>query len=448
MSARRFFGTDGIRGRVGVEPITPRTVQQLGWAAGRVFSGDARGQVLIGKDTRVSGYMLESALEAGLAAAGADVALLGPLPTPGIAYLTQSSRARAGIVISASHNPYSDNGIKFFGPDGSKLDDATEHAIEAMLDEPQVVVKSSELGKATRFSDAQGRYIEFLKSNFPAGETLGGLSLVVDCANGAAYQIAPRVFSELGARVIPLACEPDGFNINRDCGSTSPQILCDAVREHGADLGVALDGDGDRVVLVDADGTVVDGDGILYALLHARHAAGRFAGGLVGTLMTNLGLEEACAELGVAFERTAVGDRFVLERMRARGWQLGGEPSGHIILADRCATGDGTLAALEVLATLRSGNRSLAELVAGMKRYPQHTINVRLAVPGFDPDAHPVVKRALEKAQRILEGRGRVVLRASGTEPVVRVTVEAADAELVAQVSGALADSVREAASA
>ena len=445
--SRRYFGTDGIRGCMGEEPITPETVLKLGWAAGRVLGKGAtdHAKILIGKDTRVSGYLLESALEAGLSAAGVDIRLLGPMPTPAIAYLTRTARARAGVVISASHNPYQDNGIKFFSSDGSKLPDEVELAIEQAMSEPLRTVAPGNLGKVKRYEDAGGRYIEFCKSTFPHRLTLEGLRIVVDCANGAAYHVAPLVFSELGADVIAIANEPDGFNINKDCGSTHPALLQRTVLEQRADLGIALDGDGDRVVMVDGQGNVVDGDQILYVAAMARLASGRLRGGVVGTLMTNLGLEHALMQCNIPFRRAQVGDRYVMSMLHQDGWELGGETSGHIICLDKSTTGDGIVAALEVLAVVVQSGKSLAELKSGMQVYPQTMINVRMK-QRFDINSSKEVMRALGDVEKQLACNGRVVLRASGTEPVVRVMVEGSDARLVERLSQELADTVRRAA--
>ncbi len=449
MAKRRFFGTDGIRGRVGEEPITPERILKLGWAAGRVLCPDG-GKVLIGKDTRISGYLLESALEAGLSAAGANISLLGPMPTPGIAYLTRTARARAGIVISASHNAYQDNGIKFFAPTGMKLDDVIEAEIEKKMEQPMQVVDPGVLGKAGRFPDAAGRYIEFCKSTLRHGCSLDGIHIVVDCANGAAYQIAPSVFAELGAKVTAIANQPDGFNINRDCGSTNIAFLQDAVNKNHADLGIALDGDGDRLIMVDSNGNVVDGDGILYIVATHRQSNGRMQGGVVGTLMTNLGLEQAFERIGVPFDRAAVGDRYVLNVMVQKGWSLGGETSGHIICLDATTTGDGIIAALQVLDAMVQQQRTVAELCAGMERYPQTMINVRLPGerPLADVELHAIdlVRDALQAARSELADRGRVVLRPSGTEPLIRVMVEGDDAQQVARISSDLAAAVEDAA--
>jgi phosphoglucosamine mutase len=449
MTTRKYFGTDGVRGRVGEEPITPEVVLKLGWAAGRVLSGKSGdpGKILIGKDTRVSGYLLESALESGLSAAGVDIRLLGPMPTPAIAYLTRTARARAGIVISASHNPYQDNGIKFFSAEGSKLPDATELEIERTMELPLSMVSSNALGKAKRYDDAGGRYIEFCKSTFPHRASLEGLRIVVDCANGAAYQVAPLVFSELGADVTAIANEPDGLNINRECGSTSPEGLRRAVLEKGAHLGVALDGDGDRVVMVDAGGAVLDGDRLLFIIAVDRLANGGLRGGMVGTLMSNFGLELACRQRGIPFVRAAVGDRHVMSALIEQGWDLGGETSGHIICLDKLTTGDGIIAALQVLSAMVRTGRPLAELKSGMQLYPQHMINVRMN-RRFDVKSSGTVQDAVRDAERELNGQGRIVLRASGTEPVIRVMVEGADDGQVERLSRQLADVVRRAAEA
>jgi len=444
--SKKYFGTDGIRGRMGEEPITPQTVLKLGWAAGQVLAkgGPDHAKVLIGKDTRVSGYLLESALEAGLSAAGVDIRLLGPMPTPAIAYLTRTARASAGIVISASHNPFEDNGIKFFSAEGSKLPDEIESAIERAMHEPMITVGSAQLGKVKRYPDAAGRYIEFCKSTFPHRLHLDGLKIVVDCANGAAYQVAPLVFSELGASVIPIANTPDGFNINHECGSTSPGQLQKAVLAEQADLGIALDGDGDRVVLVDHRGEVVDGDQMLFIIANSRLASGRLAGGVVGTLMSNLGLEQALAAHKVPFRRANVGDRYVMAMLQQEGWELGGETSGHLLCLDKSTTGDGIVAALEVLAVVRQTGKSLAELKVGMQVFPQTMINVRMS-RHFDLKASAPVQKALGDVEKELAANGRVVLRASGTEPVVRVMIEGRDPVLVARLGQQLADTVKRA---
>jgi phosphoglucosamine mutase len=447
VTKRRYFGTDGIRGRVGEEPITPQTMVKLGWAAGAVFArmGKETGKVIIGKDTRVSGYLLESALEAGFSAAGVDVSLLGPMPTPGIAYLTRTARAHAGVVISASHNAYEDNGIKFFSPDGLKLADDVELAIEAAMDTPLATVSSRELGKAERYPDAAGRYIEYCKSTIPHRLTLDGMKIALDCANGAAYYVAPSVFEELGADVTTVGVEPDGFNINQECGSTHLALLQQTVREIGADVGIALDGDGDRVIMVDADGEAVDGDQILYVLAMARAAEHRLDGGIVGTQMTNLGLEQACLQQSIPFKRARVGDRYVLATLIQEGWSLGGESSGHIICLDKSTTGDGIIAALEVLEVMATSGKSLASLKAGMQVYPQTMVNVRTE-GRFDFNGSAEVKKALKLAEGELAANGRVLLRASGTEPVIRVMVEGSDAILVQRLSQYLADTVKSAA--
>lgn len=438
--SRKYFGTDGIRGRVGEAPITPDFVLRLGWAAGKVFRERGRSKVLIGKDTRISGYMFESALEAGLVSAGTDVRLLGPMPTPAIAYLTRTFHAQAGIVISASHNPFDDNGIKFFSGEGKKLPDDVELAIERMLDEPMVTVPSAQLGKAERVEGARGRYIEFCKSTVPLGLDLSGLHIVVDAANGACYHTAPDVFDELGARVTRIGVEPDGYNINRECGSTHPARLQQKVRETGADLGIALDGDGDRLIMIDARGEVVDGDELLFIIANARLRKGTLGGGIVGTLMSNFGLELALRERGVEFVRAKVGDRYVMSELETRGWTLGGESSGHLVCLDKTTTGDGTVSALQVLAELADTGRSLADARQGMRRFPQTMVNVRA---GKEVAVRPAVLAAVAEAERQLAGRGRVLLRPSGTEPVVRVMVEGEDAAQVDTLVNWLADQVR-----
>ena len=421
---KQYFGTDGIRGRVGDAPITPDFMLKLGWAAGRVFreAWGSRPTVIIGKDTRVSGYMFESALEAGLVAAGANVKLLGPMPTPAVALMTRTQNAAAGIVISASHNPFYDNGIKFFSDQGAKLSDVTELAIEAAIEAPLVTVEPSELGKATRLVDAAGRYIEFCKATFGEERSLRGLKVVVDCAHGATYHIAPSVFSELGAEADIVAASPDGYNINDDVGSTSTRALSERVRAVGADLGIAFDGDGDRVVFVDDQGILVDGDELLYILTMHRVATGRADSGVVGTLMSNMGLELALAEHGIKLERAKVGDRHVKELMQQQGWHLGGESSGHLICSDVSTTGDGIVSALQVLAAMVDAQKSLRELLAGMVKLPQVLLNVPVtASMNLDSPAIQGVTRQVEEA---LHGRGRLLLRPSGTEPVIRVMVE------------------------
>lgn len=440
---RKYFGTDGIRGKVGEYPITPEFVLRLGWAAGKVL-GQGGGKVLIGKDTRISGYMFESALQAGLSAAGVDIHLLGPMPTPAIAYLTRTMRARAGIVISASHNPFDDNGIKFFSAEGLKLPDEVEHAIEAELDRPMGAIDSAHLGKAKRVVDADGRYIEFCKSTIPVGMQFKGLKVALDCANGATYHVAPNVFRELGAEVFVIGDEPDGLNINHQCGSTHPQMLIDLLREEQADIGIALDGDGDRVILVDGEGEVVDGDEILFIIADARRQRqnGDFPGGVVGTVMSNLGLEHAFSQRGIPFKRAAVGDRYVIELMQSEGWELGGESSGHIICRDRVTTGDGIVSALQVVAAMVESGRSLAELKHGMTKYPQTMINVRIA-ERIDPSDSVPIRNAVGEAEQTLQGRGRVLLRASGTEPLIRVMVEGEDSSEVQAVAEKLAEVVK-----
>lgn len=430
--SRKYFGTDGVRGRVGQYPITPDFVLRLGYAAGRVLvhrgeTGDHRPGVLIGKDTRNSGYMLEAALEAGFSAAGVDVYLVGPLPTPGIAYLTRALRLQAGVVISASHNPFEDNGIKFFSADGKKLPDDVERAIELAIDDmagkPMQTVAPKDLGRARRIDDAAGRYIEFCKSTVPHSFDLRGLKIVVDCAHGAAYHIAPAVLHELGADVVAIGNLPDGENINAGVGALHPDALGRKVREVGADLGVALDGDADRLIMVDAQGVSYDGDQILYAIVSERLLDGPVTG-VVGTLMTNMALEQALVARGVPFKRAKVGDRYVMELLAAEGWLFGGENSGHILALDRHTTGDGMVSALQVLVALKRSGGSLADLLGGLRLYPQTMINVPV-VPGFDWQQYPAIRQAVLDAERRLGGRGRVLLRPSGTEPVLRVMVEA-----------------------
>ena len=438
---RKYFGTDGIRGEVSKGLITPEFMLKLGWAAGRVLSPGGGGKVLIGKDTRISGYMFESVLEAGLSAAGVDVLLLGPMPTPGIAYLTRTFHARAGIVISASHNPFQDNGIKFFGPDGLKLLDETELKIEHEMDQPMTTVSSENLGKASRVEDAAGRYIEFCKSTIPNSVSLQGMRVVVDCANGATYHVAPSVLTELGAKVIRIGVEPDGLNINRGVGSTHPETLQAAMKEHRATVGIALDGDGDRLIMVDDRGEVVDGDELLYIITRARQAAGKLHGGVVGTVMTNLGMEQALARDGIEFARSKVGDRYVLEMMAQRGWLIGGESSGHIICKDRTTTGDGMVSALQVLAAMVQSGKSLYDLKQGMSKFPQIMRNVRVS-HGPTPATNPAVTEAVSAAEAALAGHGRVLIRASGTEPVVRVMVEGEDGALVERLVDELAEVV------
>lgn len=447
MSQRKYFGTDGIRGLVGTWPISADFMLRLGRAVGSVLreGSTSRPQVLIGKDTRVSGYMFESALEAGLVAAGADVGLLGPIPTPAVAFLTRSLRAQAGIVISASHNPHYDNGIKFFSADGEKLSDAVELAIEREVDAGFATVDSAQLGKAARIHDVVARYAEYCKATVPEDFSLRGVKLVLDCAHGATYQVAPRVFAEMGAEVEVIGNQPDGFNINRDVGSTHPQALQRAVLDMHADLGMAFDGDGDRLILVDRHGVLGDGDDVLYVLARSLRAQGRLSGPVVGTLMSNYGLQQALAQLDVPFVRANVGDRYVLQQLKAHGGVLGGETSGHILCLDRATTGDGIVAALALLQALASSGEDFSEARAGLRKLPQIMLNVRADGAREALDG-PLVRTALANAEETLRGRGRVVLRASGTEPVVRVTIEGADAAEVQQLAAQLADVVRAAA--
>src|ERR1700761_285507 len=448
--ARRYFGTDGIRGKVGEGPITPEFVLRLGYAAGKVLAGadrwaksGTRPTVLIGKDTRVSGYMLEAALEAGFSAAGVDVMLAGPMPTPGIAYLTRALRLAAGVVISASHNPYYDNGVKFFSADGNKLPDDVELQIESQLDEPMSCAPSERLGKARRLDDARGRYIEFCKSTFPASFDLHGLKLVVDCANGAAYDVAPQVFHELGAEVVTIGVSPNGFNINDGVGATSPEALVQAVIANKADIGIALDGDADRLQVVDATGRLYNGDELLYVLVKDRIATDGRVDGAVGTLMTNMAVEVALQRAGVKFVRAAVGDRYVLEQLREHGWQLGAEGSGHILSLDRHSTGDGIVSALLVLAAMKRSEKALADLLDGVTLFPQKLINVRMK-PDADWKSSDVIRRAIAKAESALNGRGRVLIRASGTEPVLRVMVEAENVADALHHAESIAGAVKE----
>ncbi|MFZ4077493.1 MAG: phosphoglucosamine mutase [Legionellaceae bacterium] len=442
MSQRKYFGTDGIRGRVGFSNINPEFMLKLGWAVGRVLVNGARKKVLIGKDTRISGYMLESALEAGLSAAGVDVRLLGPMPTPAVAYLTQTLRANAGIVISASHNRFEDNGIKFFSSEGYKLTDEVELAIEAELEKTLQIVPSSQLGKAMRVNDAAGRYIEFCKSTIPSLTRLSGLKIAVDCAHGATYHIAPNVFSELGADVVAMGNKPDGFNINEGVGSTSPERLCQLVLESGADLGVGLDGDGDRLILVDSKGRLVNGDQVLYIIAKDRHERGVLHGGVVGTLMSNFGLEKAMSVLDIPFVRTFVGDRYVLDALRTQDWKIGGEPSGHVVCLDKTTTGDGIVAALQVLAIMVKQNKTLACLCDGMSLLPQVLINFKTdhaKILAKDRKVLDVVGELEAK----LTGEGRVLLRPSGTEPLLRVMVEGQDEALVQVQAEQLAGQIK-----
>ncbi|MDH4560431.1 phosphoglucosamine mutase [Pseudomonas sp. BN411] len=442
--SRKYFGTDGIRGRVGQFPITPDFMLKLGWAAGMAFRKQGKSRILIGKDTRISGYMFESALEAGLLAAGADVMLLGPMPTPAIAYLTRTFLADAGIVISASHNPHHDNGIKFFSGKGTKLSDEVELMIEELLDQPMTVVESEQLGKVTRINDAAGRYIEFCKSTTPISTDFAGLKLVIDCAHGATYKVAPSVFRELGAQVHVLANQPNGLNINDDCGSTHMGRLQAAVAEQNADIGIAFDGDGDRVLMVDHTGTVVDGDELIYLIARDLHGRDKLQGGVVGTLMSNLGMELALKDLGIPFIRAKVGDRYVMSELQANGWTLGGENSGHIVCSHFTTTGDAIVSALQVLLALQRSGQSLAEARQGMRKCPQVLINVRYAGNGVDPVKHPAVQDACARVTEKMAGRGRVLLRKSGTEPLVRVMVEGDDEKLVRGYAEELAKVVTE----
>ena len=442
--SRKYFGTDGVRGTVGQAPITPDFVMKLGQAAGRVLMQDAGGKrpaVLIGKDTRVSGYMLEAALEAGFSSAGVDVVLCGPLPTPAVAYLTRAQRLDAGVVISASHNPYPDNGIKFFSARGTKLPDGVEARIEAELDAGFTCVESRELGKARRLDDAAGRYIEFCKSSFPNELDLKGLRILVDCANGAAYHIAPHVFHELGAEVVAIGNQPNGFNINDGVGATHAEHLAHAVGVHGADVGIALDGDADRLLMADASGRVYNGDELLYVIVRDRMEQGEVAGA-VGTLMTNYALEKRFAELGVPFVRAKVGDRYVLEQLEARGWLYGGEGSGHLLALDRHTTGDGIVSSLQVLAAMRRRDASLADLTADLPLLPQVLLNSRVE-RGFDWKSHPPLVEALATVEGELAGSGRVLIRPSGTEPLLRIMVEAAEEELARALAERLAATLK-----
>lgn len=440
---RKYFGTDGVRGRVGEFPITPDFVLKLGWAAGRVLGDKGARKIVIGKDTRISGYIFESALLAGISAAGVDVRLLGPMPTPAVAYLTRTFQASAGIVISASHNPYTDNGIKFFGPDGRKLLDDVELAIEALLDGEMTMVGTDQLGKVKRINDARGRYIEFCKNTVP-GLSLAGMKLVVDCAHGASYHLAPDIFEELGAEVIAIGTSPDGININQACGSTHPEALVAKVQEVGADLGIAFDGDADRVLMVDAKGRLVDGDELLFILARDRHERGLLSGGVVGTEMSNFGLEQAFGKMNIPFLRAKVGDRYVMELLDRNQWTLGGESSGHLVSLDHNSTGDGAISALQVLAALRHRNESLAEAVAGMTKMPQVMINVRGSNCKGVREL-PAVQQAVAATEARLGGEGRVLLRPSGTEPVVRVMIEGADAAIIGQLCEQLAGEVESA---
>lgn len=444
---KAFFGTDGIRGPVGKEPITPSTIMQLGWALGCVVKKyHGRSNVLIGKDTRISGYLLESAMEAGLSAAGVNVTLLGPLPTPGIAYLTQTARAGAGVVISASHNHYSDNGIKFFSAEGTKISDQIQSEIEALMSQPMQVVESELLGKAYRMDDAVGRYVEFCKGTIPRKMSFKGLKIALDCANGAAYQCAPAVFEELGAQVIVINNQPDGFNINQGCGSTHPQDLCETVRRQNCDIGVAFDGDADRVILVDRNGKLVDGDQLVFLIANSLNEQGRLQGGVVGTSMTNLAIETAFKDRGIPFVRAQVGDRYVLQELEQRGWVLGGESSGHIICLDKTTTGDGLISALRVVTQMRLMDKTLDEMISDVALYPQKMINVKLKESS---DASQIcdanaVQEKIQIAEADMQGNGRVLLRASGTEPVIRVMVEAKESAKVDHWVSEICDVVKQ----
>ena len=442
MAVRKFFGTDGIRGKVGSGKMTPELALKLGWAAGRVLSRNGTKKVIIGKDTRISGYLFESALEAGLSAAGLDVMLMGPMPTPAVAYLTRTFRAEAGVVISASHNPYYDNGIKFFSTDGSKLDDTIELEIEAELEKPLECVESHLLGKVSRIEDAAGRYIEYCKSHFPADQTLRGLKVVVDCAHGATYHIAPSVFRELGAEVIAIGDKPDGLNINDHVGATSMAAICDTVLKENADLGIALDGDGDRIMMVNRDGEVIDGDQVLYILACDAKERGILQGGVVGTLMSNLGLEIAMKELDIPFARSKVGDRYVMELLKEYNWRIGGENSGHILNLDHGTTGDGIVAGILVLAAMQRRGASLLDMTKELKMFPQRLVNVRFE-GDHDPLESEVVKAAQAQVELELGERGRVLLRKSGTEPLIRVMVEGEDEDLVLTKANYIADAVK-----
>jgi len=442
MSNRKYFGTDGIRGKVGEAPITPDFVLKLGWAAGKVLARHGSKKIIIGKDTRISGYMLESALEAGLAAAGLTAAFTGPMPTPAIAYLTRTFRAEAGIVISASHNPFDDNGIKFFSSEGTKLPDDVEEAIELEMEKPITCVESAQLGRASRIVDAAGRYIEFCKGTFPSELNLNGLKIVVDCANGATYHIAPNVLRELGATVIAIGVHPDGMNINKECGATDLKLLQQRVLAEKADIGLAYDGDGDRIMMIDHLGDKVDGDQILYIIAREALRQGQLRGGVVGTLMSNMGLELALKQLGIPFTRAKVGDRYVLEKMQEKGWRLGAENSGHVILLDKTTTGDGIVASLQVLTAMVRNHMSLHDLCSGMKMLPQVLVNVRFAGE-HDPLQSDSVKAVTADVEKALAGRGRVLLRKSGTEPLIRVMVEGENEAQVTELANRIADQVK-----
>lgn len=444
MITKKYFGTDGIRGKVGEPPITADFLLKLGWAAGQVFANEGHDFVLVGKDTRISGYMFESAIEAGLTAAGMNTRLLGPMPTPGIAYLTRTLRAQAGIVISASHNPYYDNGIKFFSVQGSKLPDTVEQQIEHYIDSPMTTVASAKLGKAKRLVDAPGRYIEFCKASVPTRLDFDGMKIVIDCAHGATYHIAPYVFSEIGAEVITIGVEPNGININDGCGATKPELLATSVLAHQADLGVALDGDGDRLIMVDHKGEIVDGDELIYIIAKSRLAAGQMTGPVIGTVMTNLGMEHGLKRLGINLLRAKVGDRHVMEMLNKHNGILGGENSGHIICLDKTTTGDGIIAALQIIAEMQYSGKNLHELKSGMQKYPQELINIKTHKK-INLDGNESIQAAIKSAERKLGEQGRVLLRASGTEPLIRVMVEGEHKDLVRRYAEQLADEVKKA---
>ncbi|WP_392561608.1 phosphoglucosamine mutase [Orbus sturtevantii] len=442
MSEKKYFGTDGIRGRVGIYPITPDFALKLGWAVGRVLAQNGVGKVLIGKDTRISGYMLESALEAGFASAGIATAFTGPMPTPAIAYLTRTFRADAGVVISASHNPFYDNGIKFFSTEGKKLPDEIELLIEQELEKPLNCVESEKLGRASRITDAAGRYIEFCKGTFDHELSLSGLKVVVDCANGATYHIAPNVLKELGAKVIKIGCEPDGMNINKNCGATDVSALIQKVIDEKADVGFALDGDGDRIIMVDHFGNILDGDQIIFIIAREALRKGLLQGGVVGTLMSNMGLEIGLKELGIPFVRAKVGDRYVLEKLQEKEWKFGAENSGHVLLLDKTTTGDGIVAGLQVLSAMIRNKMTLADLSSGIKLLPQVLVNVNFAGKN-DPLNHPEVINTIKEVEALLNYKGRVLIRKSGTEPLIRVMVEGQDGELVTKYAQRIADVVK-----
>ena len=438
---KKYFGTDGIRGRVGQHPITADFFLKLGWAAGRVFANEGHGFVLVGKDTRISGYMFESALEAGLTAAGVDTKLLGPMPTPGIAYLTRTLRAQAGIVISASHNPYYDNGVKFFSVQGMKLPDDIEQKIEQHIDSPMTTVDSSKLGKAKRLVDAAGRYIEFCKASIPTRLDFSGMRIIIDCAHGATYHIAPHVFSEVGAEVVTIGADPDGLNINDECGATKPERLAATVLAYRADFGIALDGDGDRLVMVDHKGEIVDGDELIYIIAKSRLDVGQMSGPVIGTLMTNLGMEHGLKKLGINLLRANVGDRYVMEMLVKHHGILGVENSGHIICLDRTTTGDGVISALQIMAEMHDSGKSLHELKSGMQKYPQVLVNVK-TTKKISPDQDESIQKIVKAIEKKLGGEGRVLLRVSGTEPLIRVMVEGQQEDLVKNYAHQIAEDV------